>query len=1048
MANNQEIKSIQVIAEIANSHQGDPDEAIKLIQQLVQTGVDSLKFQIYFADELLTTTHPRYDHFKRQSFSKEQWKKILTEAKKTGKEVYADIFGLEAFEVAVSNNIDGYKLHSSDLNNTQLLNKLAKQNKKVFLATGGSTVLEIQYAIDALLKESNKIEIILLHGFQDYPTKVEDSVLSRLKVLNKLFGDRVSIGYSDHVNGDDKFATITPLMSVAYGVKYIEKHVTMNRSAKGIDYYSSYEPNEIREFVDDLKLAQASIGFNALNFSNSEQHYRSTIKKSWVATKKIKKGQVITDKDLVMKRTPDFSAPPLYERIIGKSVSQDIQMEESISATHLDHKVLAIIVARSNSSRLPNKATLKINEEATITHLFERVMIAKSKGYVDTIAFCTTTLDSDDSLVELAEKYSIEIYRGAVDDVLSRMILAIDDNNDHDIVLRITGDDILIDSEYLQKTVQCHLKNNAHYTDAKALPSGVEVEVFDSSILKLINEFSKDSNGSEYLTNYIQNNKDQFEIASLNVPAKHEKNYRLTLDTKEDYEVIAKLLKHLKFIGKQFNYNMDDIVDYFDDNPEVLKLNSKVSQRATPIEVDTEIDWNYLTRAPLVSVYITNYNYGIYLQESINSVLNQKFKDFELIIIDDGSIDNSREVMNKYVNHPKVTLVFQENKGLNVTNNIAIKLAKGQYMMRLDADDYLNENALLLLSDKLNQNSKLALVFPDYYLVDKNGNILSEEKRHDFTKVTMFDQPAHGACTMIRKDVLEELGGYSNEFTRQDGYELWIKVFKHKKVQNIDLPLFYYRQHGENLTTNKEKLYETRHEIIKKHTQELYIHDKKHIIIIPIRDNENNTIALKDFADSTMLDISLQSLLTSSYIDKIIISTPNDLIIKYIQNRYIDNKIIIDKRPDNLARVNTKIEDTVTYIVGKYDLIDCDTLSIINYEYPLRKSFYINNAINAMYLFEADGVMSVEKEDANFYQHYGDGLKSLKSNNDLRLERDFIYKEVGGIHSVKMKAFHDEGTIVPKKMTHIVLDELSSKEIKTQNDFEYLEYVYKKENGL
>jgi len=255
------MSKIKVIAEIANAHQGVPKLALKLAEESAKVGADAVKFQIYFADEFLTTAHPKYEHFKKQSFSKITWNQILQETKKFGIEIYADIFGLEAFEVAKSNGIDGYKIHSSDLNNTKLLERLALQDKKVFLATGGSTVLEIKYALNKLLKYERIAEITLLHGFQAYPTKVEDSVLSRLSKLKELFGSKVvKIGYSDHVSGDDKFATILPLMTLAFGVEYIEKHVTLDRNAKGVDYYSSYEPQELNEFIKDLRLAESAIG--------------------------------------------------------------------------------------------------------------------------------------------------------------------------------------------------------------------------------------------------------------------------------------------------------------------------------------------------------------------------------------------------------------------------------------------------------------------------------------------------------------------------------------------------------------------------------------------------------------------------------------------------------------------------------------------------------------------------------------------------------------------------------------------------------------------
>ncbi|SVD69001.1 uncharacterized protein METZ01_LOCUS421855, partial [marine metagenome] len=127
---------------------------------------------------------------------------------------------------------------------------------------------------------------------------------------------------------------------------------------------------------------------------------------------------------------------------------------------------------------------------------------------------------------------------------------------------------------------------------------------------------------------------------------------------------------------------------------------------------------------PLVTVYITNYNYFQYLKKAIESVLAQTFDDLELIIIDDGSDDGSRSIIEEYTNRKSVISVFQQNKGLNASNNVALKMARGKYIMRLDADDYLAPQALEVLVSEIERDSETAMVFPDYYLVDSNGNVL------------------------------------------------------------------------------------------------------------------------------------------------------------------------------------------------------------------------------------------------------------------------------------------------------------------------------------
>ena len=237
---------------------------------------------------------------------------------------------------------------------------------------------------------------------------------------------------------------------------------------------------------------------------------------------------------------------------------------------------------------------------------------------------------------------------------------------------------------------------------------------------------------------------------------------------------------------------------------------------------------------PLVTVYITNYNYGKYINKAIRSVIDQSLREFELIIIDDGSTDGSSMIINKYKNHKKIKIIYQKNKGLTVSNNLALRLSRGKYFIRLDADDWLEPSALKIMSDYLEKNNKFGLVFPDYYEVDEKGNILNLVRRHNFKNVKLLDKPAHGACTMIRKECLINIGGYNEKFDRQDGYYIWIEFIQRFKVMNINLPLFYYRQHNFSLTKNEEKLIKTRSEIIKIKNLKNKL-NKKALAILPVR---------------------------------------------------------------------------------------------------------------------------------------------------------------------------------------------------------------------
>ena len=188
-------KSIEIIAEIANTHQGDPNYAYELAVKSIAAGADSIKFQIYFANELLSNKHPKYTHFKKQSFSELTWINLISALRNENIKIYADIFGLNAFKLARKCNLDGFKIHSSDLNNDIILDNISDKKKVYFLSAGGSTIREIYSSIK--LFNQKKIEPILMHGFQGYPTQVTDLDLSRISKLKNQFD--LPVGIMEHV---------------------------------------------------------------------------------------------------------------------------------------------------------------------------------------------------------------------------------------------------------------------------------------------------------------------------------------------------------------------------------------------------------------------------------------------------------------------------------------------------------------------------------------------------------------------------------------------------------------------------------------------------------------------------------------------------------------------------------------------------------------------------------------------------------------------------------------------------------------------------------
>ena len=450
---------------------------------------------------------------------------------------------------------------------------------------------------------------------------------------------------------------------------------------------------------------------------------------------------------------------------------------------------------------------------------------------------------------------------------------------------------------------------------------------------------------------------------------------------------------------------------------------------------------------PKITVYITNHNYQDYIEEAIESVLNQTFQNFELLIIDDGSEDNSKEIIKKYQSRDNIKVIFQKRKGLNVTNNIALKAARGDFILRLDADDYLEEEALQKMEKELSSKADAAMIFPDYYNIDKFGNIINRVRRHDFNKdVSLFDLPAHGACTMIKTQLLRDLGGYDESFDRQDGYDLWLKVIFKFKIINLNEPLFFYRQHGLNLTSNNYDLLKTRAAIKEKFLQDNEFKSLNVLSIIPFRGSEIDPSSrpLNKLNKQELINWTINEALKSKNINQIIVTSPDKDSLEFVSKTY-GRSVLIDKRPSDLAKVNKKLDETVKRILDDQEKKgnDFDVVAILYLDYPFKRAWQIDEAINTLRLFEVDSVDGVIPDNRFYYRHLGKGLEPLVEGGGLKLERDQLYRRVGGIHCLKTESFRNNGKLLGEIIGHINFDFLTGFQIRSEHDWDVAQILSK-----
>jgi len=218
-----------------------------------------------------------------------------------------------------------------------------------------------------------------------------------------------------------------------------------------------------------------------------------------------------------------------------------------------------------------------------------------------------------------------------------------------------------------------------------------------------------------------------------------------------------------------------------------------------------------------ISIYIINKNYAKFLNKALESVKIQSYKNIEIIIIDDHSSDKSTNVIKDFKKkNENVTTIFNKKSiGLIKNINRAIKQCKGQYVLRLDADDYLHPKAIEALYNIARSDKKIGLVFPNFYWIHQKSKIISRFNYKCKKICSSKNIPAHGACSLIKKEILKKIGMYSNKFDRQDGYYIWFKILANNyKIYHEKKHLFYYRKHTNNLSKNKKKIYRARINII------------------------------------------------------------------------------------------------------------------------------------------------------------------------------------------------------------------------------------------
>ena len=296
------MKNPYIIAEIASAHEGRPDLAIDIAKYAVDAGCDAVKFQIFNRNQLLTKNNPQFNEFGEIEIKSDKWKDIINEVSNKKIDIIIEPYDVESLKIAAQTElIKSYKLPTACIGDTELMEKMKETKKSVYIGVGGAKWNEIKRAVSVFKKS----KVTLLCGFQNFPTKLEDSKLFQILKLKTAFG--CAVGYADHVDAEDKkMAQLMPALAFVAGATVIEKHITDDRSRKGRDYYSALNPDEFKSFVCLMRHLPDIIGVeNEWCLSEAELQYRKFTKRYAVAARDIAIGKELDLKDIVFKRTND-----------------------------------------------------------------------------------------------------------------------------------------------------------------------------------------------------------------------------------------------------------------------------------------------------------------------------------------------------------------------------------------------------------------------------------------------------------------------------------------------------------------------------------------------------------------------------------------------------------------------------------------------------------------------------------------------------------------------------------------------------------------------
>jgi sialic acid synthase len=326
-----------VIAEVGHNHQGDVEQAKRLIDAAKECGVDAVKLQKRANRSLYTRDFYEQPYANELSFGRtygehrealelgaDDYRELLRYARDVGVTLFATAFDFESADLLAELGVPAFKFASGDLRNTPLQRHVAAFGKPMLLSTGGGTMEDIERAVDTILPIND--QLCVLQCTAAYPASVEDLNLSVITTLRERFPNLV-VGLSDHQNG-------IAMAVVAYmlGARVIEKHFTLDHALKGRDHAFSLMPEGMRRLVRDLHRVPAALGDATKRPLPIEADPLEKMGKKLVAARELEQGHVLAAEDIAIKSPADGGLPPYeLDRLVGRRLRRPLAAEDFVT---------------------------------------------------------------------------------------------------------------------------------------------------------------------------------------------------------------------------------------------------------------------------------------------------------------------------------------------------------------------------------------------------------------------------------------------------------------------------------------------------------------------------------------------------------------------------------------------------------------------------------------------------------------------------------------------------------------------------------------------